>query len=337
MGGGGGGYYYHRGIVGGESDNNDYQSKIDEIVQKTEEKSHLIKLKNEEKEIKEYVKKEMEKSATNIPWDHNDHSINHIKRVLKKIPSLIKNFDYISFSKELLRDNPLSDLDKEILKFAAILHDIGRCDPSTKNHALSSKKYIEKIDRNIDPNVIKEIGLLAQLHTLSGIKALGGNSLSDLVKKGIINRKQAFLATILTIGDALDAGKERVMYNTLGESASKVIKKIKNSYSEYIAKSKLEHWYGHKGFSDTQLTEENGRLKLKIKLDIHQSEKYSTAIAYRVFDIIKDITTSYLTNSKKFKLDLKIYSENPNKARKWYNENKLIFQSEDKLSKIEFE
>ncbi|MHA1382000.1 MAG: HD domain-containing protein [Candidatus Helarchaeota archaeon] len=337
MGGGGGGYYIggHSGYD--ESESKDYKSQIDEIAKKIKEKSQLTKLKNEEKNIKEFLKKEMEKAADYVPWDHNDHSIKHVERVLTNIPDLIKNLENISFSKEFLRGETLSDIDKEILKYSVILHDIGRCDPDTKNHALSSKNYIEQINRGIDSKITKEIALLAQLHTPSGIKKLGGKSLSDLVKKGIIDKKQAYLASILTIGDALDAGKARVQYNTQGESATKVIDKIKKKYSEGIATSKLQHWYGHQGFSNTKLIKENGNLKLKINLDIKVAEKNSTAIAFRVFDIIKDITTSYLPNSNKFKLDLRITSRNIEKARDWYNENKLIFGSEKKISNIEFE
>lgn len=309
---------------------------IANIVKEREEEK-LDKLKNGEKNIKEYLKIKMEKSINNVPWDHNDHSISHNERILKKIPSLVKNLEAISFSKEFLEGKTLSDLDKEILRYSVILHDIGRCDPNMKNHALSGRKFIEKIKEDIHPEIRKEVAFLTQLHTPSGIKELGGKSLADLVDKKIITKRQAYLASVLTIGDALDAGKARVQKNTQGEQASKVINKIKESYSKGMAKSKLEHWYGHQGFSGVKLMKERNELKLKINLDSKMTEKNSTAIAFRIFDTIKDITTSYLPVSKKFKFELKIVSKDREKAEKWYNENKLIFKSEKKLSNVEFE
>ncbi|MBD3214676.1 MAG: HD domain-containing protein, partial [Candidatus Lokiarchaeota archaeon] len=210
-------------------------------ISKEREKEGLEKLKNEEKKVREMLKEKMEKNSNNIPWDHNDHSTTHNERILKKFPSLVNNLDNISFSKEFLDGRELSELDKEILKYSIILHDIGRSVPNTKNHALSSRKLIEKMEGDINPKLKKNIALLAQLHTPSGIKELGGKSLADLVDKKTITKKQAYLASILTIGDALDAGKARVQKNTQGEFARKVINKIKKTYSRGIAKSKLEH------------------------------------------------------------------------------------------------
>lgn len=329
MGGGGGG-------GGGRSystsrDRPPAKTTMEEIEKKVEEKSDFTNLKNNEEDIKNFVKIEMEKALDNLPWDHNDHSIKHVSRVLKNFSEVVKNFEELSFSKEFLKDNKLSKLDKEILRYAIILHDIGYS-KSIKEHSLASKEYIEKINRGIKESIIKDIAIIAQLHTPEGIKKLGGSSLTDLVKKGKIGDRIAFLASILTISDALDAGKQRVMQNSQNEPANRVIKRIKTQYSTIKAESKLEHWFGHQGFSNPLLNKKNGNFNLSIKLDTNLSEKYGTKIAFRIVDIISDITTSHISSSKKFNLELRILSKNKEKANKWYSENRLIFLSEEKLS-----
>lgn len=337
MGTGRGGGYRHPGdALPSSSKIDEIEKKIEEIKKEAEEKSDLKNLQNQEENIREFVKTEMDKFSENLPWDHNDHSINHVERVLKKFPEVVQNFEDISFSKEFLNGNKLSDLDKEILKFAIILHDLGYC-KSIKEHSIESEKYIKKIDRDMNQEIINQIALIAKLHTPAGIKALGGNSLSDLVKKGLITDRIAYLSSILTITDALDAGKQRVMYNSQKESAKTVIEKIKKTYSMVKAESKLEHWYGHQGFLNPQLIKEANNLALNIELNTDLADTYSSIIAFRVFDIITDITTSYLPSSKKFNLDLNIASKNPEKARNWYAENSLIFLSNEKLSdKVKF-
>ena len=311
------------------------EQKTKEAIEKSEEKSDVKNLQNNENDIKNFVKEEMNKGSEKIPWDHNDHSINHVERVLKESPNVIQHLEKISFSEEFLNGNKLSDLDKEILKYAIILHDIGYS-KSIKEHSTASKKYIEKINRGIKSEIVKEIALIAQLHTPEGIKKLGGRSLSDIVKKGIISDRVAYLASILTISDALDAGKQRVMSNSQNESAKNVIDRIKKKYSEGKAESKLEHWYGHQCFSNPNQSRDKNTIFLNIQLNTDLSEKHSAKIAFRVVDIISDITASYLTKSSKFKLELNILSKDIGKAKNWYNENNLIFQGEEKLSNVNY-
>lgn len=325
MGGGGGGPTYR----GPEEP---FGSKIERSIEEIKEKSDLTNLKNQEDEVKESVKEEMDKASEKIPWDHNDHSIKHVERVLEQFPKIIKKLEEISYSKEFLQGENLSDLDKEILKFAIILHDIGYS-KSIKEHSTASKDYINKLNRGIEESIIKDIALIAQLHTPEGIKKLGGNSLSDLVNKGKINDRIAYLASILTLSDALDAGKQRVLRNSQGQLAKDVIEKIKAENSKAKAESKLEHWFGHQGFSNPNLKREDTNLNLNFELNSKLSEKYSTKIAFRVFDLITDITSSHLSSSEKFKLQLNIRSKNVELAKKWYNENKLMFESEEHLSK----
>lgn len=308
------------------------KSKADIVAKKIEDKSDLTNLKNKEDEIKKFVEEEMNKASDKVPWDHNDHSTKHIERVLEKFPEIIDNFEKISFSKEFLSGENLSDLDREILKYAIILHDIGYS-KSIKDHSLLSKEYIEKLNRGIKKSILTEIATIAQLHTPEGIKQLGGKSLSNLVEKGHISDRIAYLTSILIISDALDAGKQRTMQNSQGETRSKVIEKIQSKYSTSVAESKLEHWYGHQGFSNPILNKSDNRLTLSVELDIKLSDQHSSKIAFRVLDIITDITSSYLSSSSKFKLDLNIASKNKEVAKKWFNENKLIFENEKNLSK----
>ena len=308
-------------------------SKADDIAKKIEEKSDLLNLKNIETEISKSVEEEMTKASDKVPWDHNDHSIKHIERVLEIFPEIIDKFEKISFSKEFLSNRNLSDLEKEILKYSILLHDIGYT-KSIKDHSLMSKEYIEKLNRGIKKSLLKEIATIAQLHTPEGIKQLGGKSLFDLVKKGLIPDRMAYLASILTVSDALDAGKKRIMQNSQGEANSKVIEKIKSKFTSSVSESKLEHWYGHQGFSKPILKESDNRLTLTIELDTKLSDQHSSKIAFRVLDIITDITSSYLSSTSKFKLDLNISSKNKETAKKWFSENKLIFENEKKLSEI---
>ncbi|KKK65199.1 hypothetical protein LCGC14_2976560, partial [marine sediment metagenome] len=188
MGGGGG--------DGGIPSRYSAPSKVDDIAKKTEEKSDLINLKNRETEINKSVEEEMNKASDKVPWDHNDHSIKHVERVLEIFPKIIDKFEKISFSKEFLSNRNLSDLEKEILKYSILLHDIGYT-KSIKDHSLMSKEYIEKLNRGIKKSLLKEIATIAQLHTPEGIKQLGGKSLFDLVKKGLISDRIAYLASIL--------------------------------------------------------------------------------------------------------------------------------------------
>jgi len=309
------------------------KSIADDIAKKVEEKSDLIHLKNNETEIIKSVEEEMTKASDKVPWDHNDHSIKHVERVLEIFPKIIDKFEKISFSKEFLSNRNLSDLEKEILRYSILLHDIGYT-KSIKDHSLMSKEYIEKLNRGIKESILKEIATIAQLHTPEGIKQLGGKSLTDLVKKGLISDRIAYLASILTVSDALDAGKKRIMQNSQGEANSKIIEKIKSNFTSSVAESKLEHWYGHQGFSNPILKESDNRLTLSIELDTKLSDQHSSKIAFRVLDIITDITSSYLSSTPKFKLDLNISSKNKETAKKWFNENKLIFENEKKLSEI---
>jgi len=324
-GGGGGGGTPYRYRVSSES-------RADDIARKVEEKSDFTNLKNHETEVRNYVKEEMNKASDKVPWDHNDHSIKHIERVLEKFPEIIENLEKITFSKEFLSGKNLSDLDKEILKYAIILHDIGYS-KSIKDHSLMSKEYIEKLNRDIKESILTEIATIAQLHTPKGIKQLGGKSLSDLAEKGIISDRIAYLTSILIVSDALDAGKQRVMQNSQGETRSKVIEKIQSKYSPSVAESKLEHWFGHQGFSNPILEKSDNKLTMKFELDIKLSDQHSSKIAFRVLDIITDITSSYLSSSSKFKLDLNIASKKIEVAKNWFNENKLIFENEKNLSK----
>ncbi len=328
MGGGGGG--------GGRDvppsrDKSPVEAKVDEIARKIEEKSDLTYLQNLETQIKNFVEEEMNKFSNKIPWDHNDHSINHIDRVLEKLPEIINNFEKISYSEEFLQGDKLSDLDKEILKYAIFLHDIGYSQ-SIKDHSIVSREYIEKLNRGIKESILKDVATIAQLHTPEGLRELNGTSLRDLVEKGHISDRIAYLASILIISDALDAGKQRVMQNSQGAAMQSVIDKIKSQFAPSIAERKLEHWYGHQGFGKPNLERSDNNLRLSFELDTNLSSQYSSIIAFRVLDIITDITNSHLISSSKFKLDLDIKAKNLDQAKNWFNENRILFQNEEKLS-----
>ncbi|MHA1314088.1 MAG: HD domain-containing protein [Candidatus Helarchaeota archaeon] len=329
MGGGGGGGGGNIPSYSRPADEKLEQKEADAAKRTTEKIAYTTMKEKEEilcKQIKEKIKENIEK----IDWTLNDHGIMHLKRTIKNIKEISELFDKNSISKELIHEK-LSDYDKEILDYAARLHDIGRISGKKGSHAVQSANEIKKI-KNIFPNKDSQdlVALLAKLHNLSGIRNLGGKSLKDLINKGRIDVKTAYLASILTVADAVDLGEQRIKTNSQGVPKSQVIERIKKELPKYRQESRLSHFYGHEGINNVKLSFDNKNVDIRIKLNDKKIKKYGPDVASRVKDFLRDYNSTTVVSSQKGQYNVKFVSKDPISAEEWYNKHELILSDEIK-------
>ena len=296
--------------------------------QESTENLNYTELKEKSTEICNHVKEKFKENEKRIDWSINDHGIGHIKRTLENLENIINFLDEKSISKDLLGEK-LTDYDKEILKNAARVHDLGRIGDEGGNHAIQSVKEIEKM-KDIFPNKESRelISLLAQLHNKSGIKSLGGKSLRDLVSKGKIDKKIAYLESILTMADAGDLGLKRIEKNSRGMPKNQVIEKIKKELPISKQKSRLSHYYGHEPINDLDWDFKKGKIFVRINVNSGKLNSNGSDVAYRINDYLRDYNSTLFPDSKKGKLGVKFISKDPKNAKNWYNKHKLILSDE---------
>ena len=275
------------------------------------------KLDSVERQVKELLRSKKD----NLDPYLVDHGSEHARRVAQNIESLERTLEEASIAKTEL-GRFLTQEEMFRVKAASSLHDIGRVLNAEKAHALKSARFIES-DENVplDEEQRSDIADMCRLHSSGSTRELyGTDDLDELVKRGLISREEAYKATLLRVGDALDAGKRRVERNTLGESRDEVMDRI-NTEKPSQAPSLLSHWHGHTGFDQPKFKVRNGKSALEISFDSKILQTHGADVAYRVKDLLRDIRTTLM--DKTYILNLR--SDDLNVLQRWYQHHHDIF------------
>jgi len=271
--------------------------------------------------IERQVKELLRSKKDNLDPYLVDHGSEHGRRVAQNVESLEGTLEETSIAKTEL-GRFLTQEEMFRVKAASSLHDIGRVLNAEKAHALKSARFIES-DENVplDEEQRSDIADMCRLHSSGSTRELyGTDDLDELVKRGLISREEAYKATLLRVGDALDAGKRRVERNTLGESRDEVMDRI-NTEKPSQAPSLLSHWHGHMGFDQPKFKVRNGKSALEIPFDSKILQTHGADVAYRVKDLLRDIRTTLI--DKTYILNLR--SDDLNVLRQWYQRHHDIF------------
>ncbi len=224
-----------------------------------------------------------------LPWYYVDHGPKHVERVLENLHIFLDIVNKTSLIKEILgRD--LSDKDCLMLKVAVFYHDTGIAIGGRKRHGLYSGNIVRK------ELGWEEVARLCELHSRSDTREIfGTDDLNELYEKGLINRREYALGSILRIVDALDIGAKRVAMNTQGQSFHEVIKMVIKSGS-IGAKQSLVHWYGHKGIKRAFVKPQFGFVDFVFILDSRILIRYGEHVAYMIKYFLEEVDKTAFKN-----------------------------------------
>lgn len=296
---------------------------------KNEIKSEKItdELNDNIEKLKKKVFSDINLNEKKIPWFFNNHGKEHIEKVEKNIEEVISKYSDISITKESL-GRQLNKYEQMVLNIAGILHDIGRNRKPEKGHSIASYQEILKMKNLIPHKETRQlIAKLALLHNRSGIKYIGGKNLPDLIKKGIISKREAFLSKILSNADALHAGKSRVLNNTQGENRKTVISRIEKSkkFSESRKLRYLAHWIGHSGFYTPVIKKTSDNIGIQFRIDPTKLKKGSI-VAARISDVVRSFSKTRLSKSSKNRLTLILKCSDEKILRNFVHKNKYVLE-----------
>jgi metal-dependent HD superfamily phosphatase/phosphodiesterase len=294
------------------------------LQQQVEQINTEAELEARYKQIEQDAMQTINSNKDNVEWYINDHGAEHSKRVKRVIQDLLNLLDRASFARSNLGHFANPD-ERFKAKVSALLHDIGRLLGADQDHPYESAKYIlTNKNLKLTDEQRKAIARLAILHADGTTRQMyGTDDLGELARKGIISREEAYLATVLRIADALDIGKKRVQQNTAGDSFEKVVNRINRDLPQDDAKVRLSHWYGHQGINNTTVTLRN-KITLNISLDSNRLEPHGEDVAYRVRDLIRDVSSSLLGKN----YSIRFTAKDTSKAQEWYDKHGDIFIDE---------
>lgn len=280
---------------------------------------------NQKKDLVDHeVSKVIHSNRENADPYINDHGIEHGERVAQKVRALEDIFEDSETVENDLRYQ-LTQEDRFILHVASKTHDIGRVMGADKDHPKVSSDFV-KDDKNIPltPEQRALVAKLALLHADGTTREMyGTDDLAELARRGIISKREAYLASILRVGDALDAGKKRIRQNTLGESEEKTIQRI-HHLSPEKQKQQLSHWQGHRGINSADPVNRNGKVTLEISLDTSELKSHGVNVSERVRDIIRDSSSSVIDR----KYAVRFSGRNSRDIQEWYDRNQDVLYDE---------
>jgi hypothetical protein len=221
----------------------------------------------------------------------------------------------------------LAEKELLLIKIAAHAHDVGRGEQNGASHAERSANYVMD-PKNSLPLSAEERDYVAKLCTLHSDGATrqlyGTEDLNELVRRGLLSPRDAKAASLLRVADALDAGNQRVQHNSQGESYDKVTERIRNELPATEANARVSHWVGHRGFQKPVLVADRGQAHLKIKLDDASLRVHGAQVAYRVKDILRDISRTLI--DKRYRITFS--ARNRQVAREWLTRHAPILSDE---------
>lgn len=293
------------------------QHQRDQIISQQE----LNQKKNQvDREVSKVINSNKENADPNI----NDHGVEHGNRVAQKVRALEDVLEDSGTVEGDLRYE-LTQEDKFILYVASKTHDIGRVIGADKDHPKVSSDFVQNDETiPLTPDQRALVAKLALLHADGTTREMyGTDDLAELARRGIISKREAYLASILRVGDALDAGKKRIRQNTLGESEEQTIRRI-HRLPEQKQQQQLSHWQGHKGINSADPVNRNGKVTLEISLDASELESHGVNVAERVRDIIRDSSSSVMDR----KYTVRFSGRNPHDIQEWYEKNQDVLYDE---------
>jgi len=271
------------------------------------------KLRAVEREVVQAINTSKDKADPCI----NDHGAEHGKRVAQHMETVEDVLEDISLAGSYL-DRPLTPEEKFILKVAAHTHDIGRAFGADENHPQVSAEYIRNnTGLPLTDAQRRVIALLTLLHA-DGVtrRMFGTDDLAELARRGMISKREAYLASILRVADALDLGKKRIRHNTRGDSQDDTLKLI-NNLPPRERMQKLSHLNGHRGIYGAYFSNRNGRLTLEITLDKSELPSHGRDVANRIRDLLRDNAASIVDKQYTVRFSgLELQA-----VQQWYDEN----------------
>ena len=289
-----------------------------ELIDLTRRRTEEVKRKIKQGKIDEESKRLMNRVKDKIKWYYTDHGPKHVRRVLDYIKRLSGVLDKSSASVEQI-DRKLTDEDKELLNSAAKFHDVGRGLNEGKNHAtLSAKAVRENKSLPLNEKERETVANLCQLHSKTDTKAVyGTDDLNKLAEKGIVDKRTAYLASILRVSDALDMTKDRARTNSQNEPSQAVIERIERSFPEKQAKRHRRNWAGHKGVDKLDIEAKSGKTVVKFSLRSQSLQDEGTSVAFKVKDALREFNSSTLSKN----IHIIFHCSNKDTLTQWYRRN----------------
>ncbi len=268
----------------------DFEDRLERDFDQAQRSGQLPKVRNA---VGDVLRNNREK----IPWDIVDHGPNHADNVADSVDDVNDVLEESGLAKAHMGRN-LTPRERFEDQAAGYLHDVGRA-LGQKSHAEKGAEYVSnEKGLPLDSEDRKKIARLVELHSDGATrKRYGTDDLKELADKGVITREESVQASSLRIADALEAGKGRSARNSQGEGRSEVTERIRNSEPAQEATSKLSHWIGHSGFEKPELSAENGKVKLRVRLDERVLQSNGGDVAYRIKDLTKDISSTLMDKS----------------------------------------
>jgi len=296
-----------------------------ELIDVTRRRTEEVKRKIKQGKIDEESKRLMNRVKDRIKWYYTDHGPNHIKRVLNYIKKLCKAFDKSSTSVEQ-NDRKLTDKDKELVDIAAKFHDVGRGLNDGKNHAtLSAEAVRENKSLPLDEKERETVANLCQLHSKTDTRAVyGTDDLKKLKEKGILDKRTAYLASILRVADGLDVTRDRAKTNSQNEPSQVVIERIEKSFPKRQAERHKRNWAGHKGINDLDIEVKNSKTVVRFSLRSQSLQDEGTSVAFRVKDTLREFNSSTLGKN----VHIIFHCSNKETLTRWYRRNINAFSDE---------
>lgn len=297
------------------------KKKITELVRREARKT---KRKIKESKITAESKQLMEEAKKNIKWFLTDHGPAHTDRVKEYTKEISEFLDEASTSVQKL-GRKLSDEEKYFLRLAASLHDVGRGLDGEQRHAEISAKIVNENDQlPFTDEERKIISKLCQLHSKTNTKEIyGTENLKELVEKGIIDQRTAYLSSILRLSDALDTTKERVQTNSQGEDRQTVLNRIKK-LPQNERERHLRVWQGHEGIEEWRIEERDGSPSIRLILKADLLEKQGHDISFRVKDVLRDLNSTSIDHG----VGVTFESGNKERLKEWFDKHQYEMADE---------
>lgn len=226
-----------------------------------------------------------------VDYRFTDHSIDHSFRILKIIDRILEQSRKINF---------LTDIEKYVLRAAALLHDIGMQEEAREpDSGIRREKHpslsIERIQSDHE-----SIGILGDLvdPICDVISAHRGNftNYADLPVRTGQRIRMDLLEALLFIGDELDISHERVNVNN--------IKKLKFDINNYI------HFFKHLYTSAIDISDRRG-ITILFQCPKGRENNYKIILEHYVIrKIEKSLTHANHILNDKYGIDIYLDKEN---------------------------
>ena len=296
-----------------------------EIIDLAHRRTEELKRKIRDAEVDKESKRLMNQAKDRIKWYYPDHGPKHVQRVLDNVKVVSDVLDEVSTSiKHLGRE--LDDEDKFLLDTATKFHDVGRGLNEGENHAsLSAKAVRENKNLPLDEKEREVVANLCQLHSKSDTRAIyGTEDMNQLNAKGIVDRRTAYLASILRVSDALDVTKERAKTNSQNEPSEAVMKRIKKTFPKSQSQRHLRSWAGHRGINNCGVKVKEKKILVSFALRSKSLESEGASVAFKIKDSLREFKSSTLGKN----LHITFRCANKEALTRWYNSNSNILSDE---------